>query len=422
MKAISKIVFPVFFIFTSLAFVSVQNDSDRKENVADDKNVIPVTDSTSLKFIQIAAGGDFSLALRSDGTVWSWGNNKYGELGCGDMKKSAFPIQITTLTDIVAISAGPRHGLALKKDSTVWAWGDNTFGELGNGTNVSSRLPFQVDSISGVIAIAAGGAELDVISSGYTSGSTFSIYFSIVCFSVVLKSDGTVWHWGTYSKCRGQDRDTVVQHYWRPKQLMSVTNIISIAAGGAHGLALREDGTVWAWGGNMSAQLGDGTHDSRCFAAQVFGMTGITAISAGGERSMALAGDSTIWFWGDMPPVYNQTHEFNFDPVHMKNLQGIISISVGVHHCLVLNKYGIIYSWGMGGSGQLGSKKQYSKKVIKVQAMGKVSAISAGAEHSMAIKWDGTVWAWGENYDGRLGNGGKKDMNFPVPCGKISGK
>src|SRR2546428_613650 len=84
---------------------------------------------------KIAAGNYHSLALKSDGTVWAWGMNLYGQLGDGTNTGSNVPVQVSSLTGIIAIGGGYGHSLALKSDGTVWAWGYNSTGQLGNGTN-----------------------------------------------------------------------------------------------------------------------------------------------------------------------------------------------------------------------------------------------------------------------------------------------
>jgi alpha-tubulin suppressor-like RCC1 family protein len=91
----------------------------------------------------IAAGGDHSIALKSDGTVWAWGDNQLGQLGNGNNIASNTPVQVSGLTDVTAIAAGDNHSLALKDDGTVWAWGDNQFGQLGDGTNSTRNIPVQ---------------------------------------------------------------------------------------------------------------------------------------------------------------------------------------------------------------------------------------------------------------------------------------
>jgi phage baseplate assembly protein gpV len=105
---------------------------------------------------RIAAGGEHSLALRSDGTVWAWGYNGYGELGNGTTTDSSVPVEVQGLTNVVAIAAGLYHSLALRSDGTVWAWGENYYGQLGNGTTTDSSVPVEVQGLTTVIAIAGG--------------------------------------------------------------------------------------------------------------------------------------------------------------------------------------------------------------------------------------------------------------------------
>jgi len=128
--------------------------------------------------ISVSAGGAHVLALKEDGTVWAWGDNYEGQLGNGTFADGvAVPAQVPGLTNIVAVAAGADHSLALRSDGTLWVWGDNSYGELGNGTRNPPGIngtpsPIQVP-ISGVVAIAAGYE-----------------------FSIALKTDGTVWAWG----------------------------------------------------------------------------------------------------------------------------------------------------------------------------------------------------------------------------------
>ena len=122
---------------------------------------------------QIAGGGEHSIALKSDGTVWAWGNNWVGQLGDGTTSHRSTPVQVSGLSGVIAIAGGGYHSIALKSDGTVWAWGWNEYGQLGDGTTSHRSTPVQVSGLSGVIAIAGGGYH-----------------------SIALKSDGTVWAWG----------------------------------------------------------------------------------------------------------------------------------------------------------------------------------------------------------------------------------
>ena len=226
----------------------------------------------------IAAGYNHTVALKSDGTVWAWGNNSYGQLGNGTTNNSSQPVQVmtstnTALSNVVAVAGGNLHTVALRADGTVWAWGDNSYGQLGNGTTSNSSQPVQVmtstnTALSNVVAVAAGSYH-----------------------TVALRADGTVWAWGYNSQ--GQLGDGATNNSSQPVQVMTSTNaalsnVVAVAAGSSHTVALRADGTVWAWGNNSSGQFGNGTS----------ALSGVVAVAAGGWHTVALRADGTVWAWG----------------------------------------------------------------------------------------------------------------------------
>ncbi len=166
----------------------------------------------------IASGAYHSLALASDGTVWAWGDNQYGELGNGSMVNSNVPVQVSGLSGIVAISAGFYHSLALKSDGTVFAWGYNGDGELGNGGTANSNAPVQVSGLTGVVSIAGGGTQ-----------------------SLALTSTGTAWAWG--GNQHGELGNGTQSNSNVPMGVSDITGAVAIAAGSYHSLA--------ALGGNV---------------------------------------------------------------------------------------------------------------------------------------------------------------------------
>ncbi|MBF0501889.1 MAG: hypothetical protein HQM09_17255 [Candidatus Riflebacteria bacterium] len=188
----------------------------------------PIRIASLTGILAAAAGGDFGVFLRDDGTVVTSGLNTSGQLGIATSTSSAWPVQVYNLSGVVAIGAGSRTGYALKSDGTVWAWGDNGSGMLGDGTKTSRNAPVQVSGLSGIKAIAI---------------SEFAGY--------ALKSDGTVWQWGNIFG----SSDSVTT----PTAVASLTNITTIAAGTDHAVAMKSDGSIYAWGRNYEGQYGDGT-------------------------------------------------------------------------------------------------------------------------------------------------------------------
>ena len=192
--------------------------------------------------VAVAAAYDNGFALRADGTVRSWGNNNVGTLGNGNFGlPSNVPVSVVGLSDVVAIARGGVHGMALKSDGTVWTWGPGGLGQLGRGSITSdSSIPVQVRGFDG------GGYLSDVVA--IAKGENHSL---------ALKSDGTVWAWG--HNIYGQLGDGTTTTRTTPVPVAGLSNVVAIASGDWHSLALKSDGTVWAWGWNPVGQLGDGT-------------------------------------------------------------------------------------------------------------------------------------------------------------------
>jgi uncharacterized repeat protein (TIGR01451 family) len=290
---------------------------------------VPVTGfGTGSGVIAVAAGGNHALALKSDGSVWSWGRNGNGELGLGGAQGIPATVNVPTQvvglgpgSGVIAIAAGGVHSMALKSDGTVLTWGLNVVGELGAGPINNQTAPVQVTGFgqgSGAIAIAAGASH-----------------------NLVLRSDGSVAAWGSNDTGQvgtgtnigpGRNFDTPVA----VSGLASGAGVIGIAAGGNHSLALKSDGSVLAWGFNKTGQLGNADPSNADQGVPVavsgFGIgSGVIAIAAGVDHSLALKSDGTEWAWG-----FNQDGELgdgtNVDenaPVQVSKLNGAVTIALG---------------------------------------------------------------------------------------------
>lgn len=212
----------------------------------------------------VAAGEDFMLLLKSNGTVWAGGNNRYGQFGDGTSETGAGLVQTLGMSNTRAIAATGWSGLAAKQDGTVWAWG--LVGLNADNTYLYWYTPGQVAGLSDIA---------DVKASAYQH--------------LALKQNATVWAW---QKSGGAQADA-------PTQVSQISNARAIAAGDFHALVLRGDGTVWSWGYGSYGQLGDGTFTNfRAAPAQVAGLTDVAAIAANSSVSAALKSDGTVWTWG----------------------------------------------------------------------------------------------------------------------------
>ncbi|AEG14452.1 Ig domain protein group 2 domain protein [Desulfofundulus kuznetsovii DSM 6115] len=218
--------------------------------------------------------------------------------------------------------------------------------------------------------------------------------------SLAIKSDGTVWAWGG-----------------TPVPVQNLTGVVAVEAGSFYSLALKSDGTVWAWGDNYYGQLGDGTTTNRYTPVQVQNLTGVVAIAAGGGHSLALKSDGTVWAWGynGYGQLGDGTITNRTTPVQVKNLTGVVAVAAGGGHSLALKSDGTVWAWGYNGYGQLGDGTTMNRYTpVQVQNLTGVVAIAAGSSHSLALKSDGTVWAWGNNGYGQLGDGTTTNRTTPV--------
>jgi alpha-tubulin suppressor-like RCC1 family protein len=337
--------------------------------------------------IPIAAEKERNLVVLSNGTVKAWGNNEFGQLGDGTTTDRHTPIEVSVLSNIAAVAAGGYHSLALRSDGKVWAWGKNHLGQLGDGTLNEYHVPKQVNGLSNIISIAAG-----------------------FDYSMALKNDGTVWTWG--SNIWGVLGNGNYTSQSNPVQVINLSGIIAIAAGTEHCLALKNDGTVWSWGWNANGCLGDNSNIAkRSTPEQITALSGITAIAANGSiHSLALKNDGTVWTWGDN--FYAQLGDGTFTersiPAQLPSLTNVVAIGTGERHSFAVKSDGTLWTWGWNGNGQLGVNytfTDYQSNPVNVAALSGTKRITGGSYHSLCQKTDGSIFTMGNNVWGQLGDG-----------------
>ena len=284
------------------------------------------------------------VALRSDGTVWVWGNNESGQLGFpkATANRSLVAVQVEELEDIVDVAAGAQHTLALNSDGEVWAWGKNTNGQLGDGSTTDSVEPVESGSLEGVVAVSAG--EYD---------------------SYALDENGVIWSWGHNSWGQlGVNSRTVKTS---PVQVQGISDVVAVDGGANYSVALKSDGTVWTSGSAATGKLGDGSTDnseSRSTYAQITGFGDVESISVGYGHVFAIKGDQTLWAWGwnNNGQVGDGTTVNVSTPTMI--LEDVTVASAGTTNSLALRR-DAIWSWGVNTYGQLGDGTNLSSLVPK---------------------------------------------------------
>lgn len=341
----------------------------------------------------VAAGFDHSVALKNDGTVWGWGNNLFGQLGDGTpIPGFKPPVSVTGLSGVVAIAAGYSYTVALKGDGTVWSWGYNVAGQLGDGTTTNRPTPAQVGGLNGVVAIAAGGYRTVALkadgtvwawgsnSNGQVGDGTTTTRLAPVKLSglndvvviaagfdhtVAVKADGTVWAWGDNSS--GQLGDGTTARKLVPVEVTGLSGASTIAAGGQRTVVLKGDGTVWAWGYDP----GVGVIRSSASPVRVAGLSGVSEVPAGIFHSVALKGDGSAWAWGTNVngQLGDGTITTRLTPVEVQGLSGVTTIAAGTSHTVALKSDGTVWGWGLNVSGQLGDSTTTDRRT-PVQVLG----------------------------------------------------
>jgi len=348
--------------------------------------------------VNLAAGYNHTVALKSDGSVWAWGYNANGQLGDNTTLERHTPVQVSGLSGVTAVAAGAAYTVALKSDGSVWAWGSNANGQLGDNTVIDRHSPVQVSGIGGVAAVATSHYH-----------------------TVALKSDGTVWAWGRNDFGQLGDGTTIERH--TPVQVGGLIDMTAVIGGGYHTLALKSDGTVWAWGSNSYGGLGDGTTTERHTPVQVSGLSGVTTVAAGFLHSVALKSDGTLWAWGWNAPgqLGDGTNIDRHMPVQVIGLNNVTAVVAGDNHTVALRSNGTVWTWGKNDSGQLGDGTTNNRSTpLQLVAPTGFAAVTAGARHTVALKSDGTVWAWGYNNEGALGDNTIDERYTPVQTSEIN--
>ena len=214
-------------------------------------------------------------AIKTDGTLWVWGYNNNGQLGVGDTNDRSSPVQVGALTDWYEVSTSTFNCSAIKTNGTLWTWGDNTVGQLGQGDfNIHRSSPVQVGTLT---------------TWSKTSTGTYNIF--------AIKTDGTLWAWGDNTHGELGLGDIVDRS--SPTQIGSDTDWSDISISSDSILALKTDGTLWAWGNNSYGELGQGDFNiHRSSPVQIGADTDWRQISAESFHSLAIKTDGTLWAWG----------------------------------------------------------------------------------------------------------------------------
>ena len=342
----------------------------------------------------VSVGEKHSLAIQTDGTLWAWGfNGDSGIVGNASIEDVLSPVQISTATDWKEINAARSHNFALKQSGTLWAWGVNDFGKLGTGTTTSSSIPIQIGTSTWKMVKAGGNHSLGI------------------------KSDGTLWAWGGNEKATLGDGTLVDKLV--PTQIGTATNWKMVNCNLSRSIAIKEDGTLWVWGFNSPALgvAGMGSNVTHIMVpTQVGTDTDWKTTVAGNGYFLALKNDNTLWAWGggDNGRLGNGSTTGNFLPTQIGSATDWETVEADSFSSFGIKTDGSLWAWGRNMFGNLGDGTLNDILVpTQITTSSDWKGISTSVNSSTAIKTNGSMYSWGNNSWGNLGNGTYTESYLP---------
>lgn len=338
--------------------------------------------------LPFAAGPNFALMRRADGTVFATGLNTHGMLGSGTTTRAQRPVRVLglpltagNLARVIAVAAGREHSLFLLSDGTVHAVGRNHLGQLGRGNTTSLSSPMAMSGVSGVRSIAAGGDH-----------------------SLLIRGNGQLWAVGSGADGRlGLGSTSSVSLV---QAVSGLTNVVAVACGSDFSLALDALGRVWATGANGVGQLGLGDGMPRSVFTQITAVSNIVAISAGAQHSLLVRSDGFVFGMGSNSLGQLGTASTSITsytaPVQMQQASNVVAVAAGIGHSLILSHDGSVKGVGDNQFGQM-ADGYLSTKYSPVQMPVSNAVAVMASDASYMVRADGTVWASGRNTSGELG-------------------
>ena len=343
---------------------------------------VPIAVGQTWKAISVSTTA--SCAIRSDDTLWCWGNNFGGQLGVGtDSDNRDVPEQVSGGGTWKAVSTSADATCGIKSDDTLWCWGDDTNGKLGNGASGNTTVPG---------AVSGGGSWIDV-----SRGDEFTCG---------IKSDNSMYCWGRDNL--GQlGNGAVTGDQQTPYQVTGTWK--NVESGSYSSCAIQSDDTIRCWGSDIYGQLGNGATGSTTSPGAITGGGTWKSVTVGGTTGCGIKSDDTLYCWGDDAEgqLGNGASGSSTSPVIVSGGWTWQFARAGDRSVCGINMKGRLLCWGYNSYSQLGQGNRFSDFSAPQPVSGNSQwlHITTGDEFSCGIKTDGTGWCMGTDSDGTLGNG-----------------
>jgi alpha-tubulin suppressor-like RCC1 family protein len=324
---------------------------------------------------QVDIGDCHTVAVRQNGTLWSWGyNGLQGRLGDGTTVDKSSPVSVLGgFTDWCQVGAGLCHTAAVRQNGTIWTWGGNTCGILGDGTTVNASSP---------VSVIGGFTDWCQVSTG--------------CYhTAAVRQNGTLWTWGYNAQGRLGDGTTVDKS--SPVSVVGgFTDWCQVGAGLCHTAAVRQNGTLWAWGSGGSGKLGDGTAATKSSPVSVLGgFTDWCQVSAGSAHTAAVRQNGTLWAWGSSldGKLGDGTTVSKSSPVSVVGgFTDWCQVSATQATTAAVRQNGTLWAWGLNSLGRLGDGTTVDKSspVSVIGGFTDWCQVGAGNSQMSAIRAGGS--------------------------------
>ena len=337
---------------------------------------------------EVVSGVYHSLFIKTDGSLWGMGDNTYGQLGTENLSSN---LKLFKISDepVVSMAGGYKHSAFVKEDGSLWTMGSNTYGQLGDGTNTDKTTPVLVVS-SGVVEVSAG---------------VYHTYFR--------KTDGSLWTFG-YNDY-GQLGDGTLEDRWSPVQIETGGVVALADCSYEHGTKyLKENGSVWAFGLNSRAQIGDGEFIERLEPVEIH-PSNAKMVSSGHRFGQFLLNNGELWAFG------NRTYGVLGDRIPMVDEWsmveipgGVVDYDVGYFLSSFIDVSGKVWGTGFNEHDYSGNETRDALGKWVINAEANATKVASSHFHSLYIDRNGSLWGVGRNTHGQLGIGDYEDRNQSI--------
>ena len=338
-------------------------------------------------YTNITAGGGHILGKKSNNNYFIWGYGGFGQLGNTTAFDEYQAIPLPSTFTWLKLSCGSINTFGVKTDGTLWGTGSNLYGSLGVGSIINNVNVFTQ------IGSANNWKEISPSEN----------------FTVALKTDNTIWGWGQNDGYQ-MGNGTCCNDQLSPILISSLTDWKQVDGSDSRSVfAIKNNGTLWCWGSNLSSMLGDNLISSVFFPTQHNTATDWKEMSVGYDHMLILKTNNTLWAWGNgeygscgdtFPVTYNR-----YEPTQI-GTDTWKMVAAGFRTSFGIKPNGTLWAWGRNDLGQLGDGSTIDRRLpVQIGTANNWDSISCGRQFTVALKTDGSLWAWGDNFYGQLGNG-----------------